>query len=137
MRELKAFNRLEVFKLIDEKKWDEVLGYDLQGANLQGADLRNAYLRNAYLRNADLRNAYLQGADLQDANLDFSCLPLACGGLKWEVDDRIARQIAYHFCSMKCDDEEFLQVRNAMLGFANKFHRVEECGELLPIYKED
>jgi hypothetical protein len=75
----------------------------------------------------------LQNADLQNADLDFSCLPLKCGGLKWHIDKRIARQLAYHLCSMQCDDSEYIKMRNALLPFANQFHRVNECGKLEPI----
>lgn len=81
----------------------------------------------------DLPGANLRGADLLGANLDFSCLPLWCGGLGWKIDKRIACQIAYHFCSMLCDDAEFIAARNAILPLANKFHKVAECGILVPI----
>jgi hypothetical protein len=47
-----------------------------------------------------LRGANLQSADLPGVNLDFSVLPLSCGGLRWEVDTRIAAQPAYHLCGM-------------------------------------
>jgi uncharacterized protein YjbI with pentapeptide repeats len=97
-------------------------------ANLSGADLYAADLREADLYGADLREANLSGA-----RLDFSVLPLRCGGLRWKIDARIAAQIAYHFCSMECDDPDFIRVRNNMLDFANRFHRVDECGRLLPI----
>jgi uncharacterized protein YjbI with pentapeptide repeats len=105
---------------------------DLRGADLRMADLTDADLRGADLRMADLADADLGGADLRRANLDFSSLPLWCGSLKTTVDKRIACQIAYHFCSLVCDDEEFLEARDAILPFANQFHRVGECGELKP-----
>jgi hypothetical protein len=82
------------------------------------------------LLNFDLRRANLSGADLNGADLDFSCLPLRCGGLKWKIDKRIACQLAYHFCSMQCEDPEFIKMRNILLPFANQFHRVNECGAL-------
>jgi len=75
----------------------------------------------------------LRGADLRGAELDFSCLTLRCGGLRWKIDKRIFAQLAYHLCSMRCDDPEVIAARNALLPLANQFHRVEECGELLPI----
>jgi hypothetical protein len=34
---------------------------------------------------------------------------------------------------MQCDDPEFIKLRNAMLSFANQFHRVKECGVLEPV----
>ena len=108
---------------------------DLHGADLHGADLRNANLlgadlRNANLLGADLRGANLHGADLRGANLDFSVLPLWCGSLDMKVDARIARQIAYHFCRLDCDDPEYLAAKAMIAPFANKFHRVDKCGEI-------
>ena len=98
---------------------------DLSDAGLRGADLRRANLRRANLRRADLRRADLRGADL-----DFSCWPLWCGGLAVKVCKRIAVQLAYHFCRLDCDDPEYIAARNAILDFANQFHRVGECGKL-------
>ena len=105
-------------------------GANLRGANLSGADLSEANLSEANLSGADLRGANLSGADLRGANLDFSCLPLWCGGLQLKVDKRFACQLAYHLCSMQCDDAEYLKMRNSILGFANQFHRTDECGIL-------
>ena len=79
---------------------------------------------------ADLRGADLRGANLSDANLDFSCWPLWCGSLAVKVCKRIAVQLAYHFCKLDCDDPEYIAARNAILDFANQFHRVDECGKL-------
>ena len=77
------------------------------------------------------KKADLSGADLRGANVDFSSWPLWCGSLKGvKVDARIARQLAYHLCSVVCDDPEFTSARNQILPFANKFHRVDECGKL-------
>lgn len=84
----------------------------------------------ANLRGADLRRAYLRGANLRGANLDFSCWPLWCGSLAVKVCKRIAVQLAYHFCKLDCDDPEYIAARNAILDFANQFHRVGECGKL-------
>jgi uncharacterized protein YjbI with pentapeptide repeats len=105
---------------------------DLRRVDLREADLRRADLRAADLREADLRAADLREADLSRADLDFSVLPLWCGGLRWKIDRRIAAQLAYHLCSMECDDPDFIRVRDSALDFANRFHRVEECGRLLP-----
>nr|DAZ13270.1 MAG TPA: pentapeptide repeat family protein [Caudoviricetes sp.] len=108
----------------------DLSGADLSGADLSGADLRGADLRRADLRGADLRRADLSGADLRGADLDFSCWPLWCGGLAVKVCKRIAVQLAYHFCKLDCDDPEYIAARNAILDFANQFHRVGECGKL-------
>ena len=90
--------------------------------------------RGANLKKADLTRAYLKGANLIGANLDYSCLPLWCGSLKAHFDDRQLIQIAYHLVKAG------LQSKNAsvetkaelskLIGFANKFHRVVECGKI-------
>ena len=108
---------------------------DLRHANLIGANLRHAYLSGANLSGADLsgadlRHANLRHANLIGANLDFSCFPLWCGGTNIKSDVRIARQLAYHFCSLDCENEEYIDARNALVQFANGFHRVQECGQL-------
>jgi uncharacterized protein YjbI with pentapeptide repeats len=89
-----------------------------------------ANLREADLRGADLGGAHLGEADLYGANLDYSCWPLWCGSLDVKVDARIARQLAYHFCRLDCDDPEYLEARKAIAKFANGFHRVDECGRI-------
>ena len=116
-------------------RYADFLGADLQGAvfryaDLRGADLRGADLRETDLRGADLRGADLRETDLRGADLDFSCWPLWCGSLGVRVDARIARQLAYHFCRLDCDDPEYQAAREAIKDFANKFHRAEECGEI-------
>jgi len=123
-------------KILDEhKRWIETnqregSRADLREADLWGADLRGANLWEANLQGADLRRADLQGADLRGANLDYSCWPLWCGSLDVKVDKKIAVQLAYHFCRLDCDDPEYIKTRNAVLSFANQFHRVNECGML-------
>lgn len=78
----------------------------------------------------DLREVDLKGADLRGADIDYSCWPLWCGSLGVKVDVRIARQLAYHFCALDCDDPEYIKARNAILDIANQFHRVQACGIL-------
>ena len=104
---------------------------DLSGANLYGADLRGANLRDA-----DLSGANLDDANLRGANLDFSCWPLWCGSLHVKIDDRIAHQLIYHVCSAIISSPEVsdsiksVMLSRPVLDIANKFHRVDECGEL-------
>lgn len=102
----------------------------LRRADLCGASLNEADLRGADLRRANLSKAYLGGADLRGADLDYSCWPLWCGSLDVKVDERIARQLAYHFCRLDCDDPEYLEACKAIAEFANGFHRVDECGRI-------
>ena len=130
------FNKNEVLALLARGCKKAILDYDLRGADLRGANLTDADLRGANLRGADLRGANLRGANLRGANIDFSCYPLWCGSLGLKADKRLACQLAYHLCSMQCDDAEYIKMRNSILGFANKFHRVDECGELKPIKEE-
>ena len=99
-------------------------------ANIHGANLCEANLSEANLRRSNLRGADLRGADLRGANLDYSCWPLWCGSLDVKVDARIARQLAYHFCRLDCDDPEYLEARKTIAKFANGFHRVDECGRI-------
>ena len=80
---------------------------------------------------ANLSDANLRGANLRGANLDFSCLPLWCGSLNMTVDKKIAVQVLYHFCRLKCDDESVKTAQEVMFELANEFHRVEECGILV------
>ena len=131
----KQFDRAEVLKLLKDGCKKAILDYDLRradlsDANLSGADLRDANLSGADLRRADLSDANLSGADLSGADLDYSCYPLWCGSLHFKADKRLACQLAYHLCSMQCDDADYIKMRNSILGFANQFHRVDECGEL-------
>ena len=116
----KQFDRAEVLKFLKDGCKKAILDYDLRRANLSDANLRGANLRGADLR----------GADLRGADLDYSCYPLWCGSLHLKADKRLACQLAYHLCSMQCDDADYIKMRNSILGFANQFHRVDECGEL-------
>ena len=156
----KQFDRAEVLKLLKDGCKKAILDYDLRGADLsnanlsdadlsdadlRGADLRSAGLRGANLNDADLRGANLSNANLSDANLkganlndadlrsanlDYSCYPLWYGSLHLKANKRLACQLAYHLCSMQCDDADYVKMRNSILGFANQFHQVDKCGEL-------
>ena len=138
--EKKKFDREEAINLIASGEMDRLLDFnlceaDLHRANLCEADLCGANLRGADLHRANLCEADLCGADLHRANLcganiDYACWPLWCGSLGVKVDVRIARQLAYHLCALDCDDPEYIKARNALLPFANQFHRVQECGIL-------
>ena len=106
----------------------------LSGAYLIGANLIESYLSGADLRKADLGGAYLNGANMIKSDLDFSCLPLWCGGLDINIDDRQAKQIAYHLVRnvlySKNTSKEAKEAVKPLVDFANGFHRVEECGKI-------
>ena len=127
--------------LLAHEKWLESDGKggvraDLSGANLRNANLRNADLRNADLSYANLNSADLRNADLSGANMDYAVLPLWCGGLCMHVDDRIGIQLLYHAVKnilFSKNTSAWLKKAvscKAILNAVNKFHRVDECGEI-------
>ena len=106
---------------------------DLSGANLRSADLRSADLSGADLRSADLSGANLSGAnlrsaDLSGADLSYSAWPLWCGSKRVKVNKRIAAQLAAHFCVLDCDDNDYIEARNAIMDFAKTSHRANDLG---------
>ena len=109
---------------------------NLRSANLRSADLRYADLRYADLRYADLRYADLRYADLRYADLDYSAFPLWCGGLDVHIDDKQATQLLYHFIrNVKYSKNTSKALKKicrikSLVNQANKFHRVNECGEI-------
>ena len=132
-------NRKELNDILkNHKKWldgEEGGVYaNLEYADLRDADLSGANLEYADLRYADLRDANLGYANLRDANLDYSCLPLWRGSLDANFDDRQLIQIAYHLVraglnSNNASDGTKKEL-SKLIDFANKFHRVEECGRI-------
>lgn len=111
-------------------------GANLRYADLRDVDLRYANLRDANLRYADLRGANLSYTDLRGADMDFSVLPLWCGGLHMHVDDRTGIQMLYHAVAnilFSKNTSEWLKKAvslETILNAVNKFHCVNECGEL-------
>ena len=112
---------------------------DLNGANLRGANLCGAILYRANLNGADLNGANLRGADLnhadlRGANLDYSCLPLWCGSLSANFDDRQIIQFVYHIVKSGLNStntsDEIKSELAKLIDLANKFHRVDECGKI-------
>jgi hypothetical protein len=109
---------------------------NLRSANLSSANLSSADLRDADLSDADLRYANLRSADLRDANLDFSAFPLWCGGLDVHIDDKQATQLLYHLVRnveySKNTSKAMKKICKikSLIKQANKFHRVEECGQI-------
>ena len=107
----------------------------LNGVDFRGADLRNTCLYKANLSHADLREADflwtdLSKADLRGAKLDAACWPLWQGSFDIKVDVEIARQLAYHFCRLDCDNPEYIAARKAIMEFANRYSRMGEYGRI-------
>ena len=110
---------------------------DLTGANLTGANLTRADLTGADLTGANLTKADLTGANLTKADLDCSCLPLWCGSLKANFDDKVTTQILYHLLSIATHSNNVSQelkdilLTDSLIEQANKFHRANnECGKI-------
>ena len=112
---------------------------DLNGANLRGANLCGAILYRANLNGADLNGANLRGADLnhadlRGANLDYSCLPLWCGSLSANFDDRQIIQFVYHIVKSGLNStntsDEIKSELAKLIDLANRFHNVNECGKI-------
>ena len=97
------------------------------------AVLQSVKLQGAYLQGVNLQGAYLQGVNLQGADLDYSCMPLWCGDLKASYDDKQIIQQLFHVMShvknsTNASDEIKELLNEVNLKWANKFHRVDECG---------
>ena len=124
--------------LFDEKggKRLDLSNANLRNANLSDANLRGANLRGADLRGADLRYANLSDANLGDADLDYSCLPLWCGSLLANMDDKQVKQLLYHTLSIvKHSNNVSKTLKEALLteqnvNIAKEFHRANEFDKL-------
>ena len=118
----------------------DLTGADLARADLARADLAFADLTSANLTRANLTFANLTRANLTRANLDFSSLPLWCGSLKANFDDRQLTQIAYHLVKAGLQSNNASEKTKAelskLINFANKFHRVSECGKIEALEKK-
>ena len=88
----------------------------------------------ADLSGADLREANLRRANLSGADLDYSCLPLWCGSLSANFDDKQIKQIAYHLVkaglNSKNTSDNVKKELEKIIDLANGFHRVVECGKI-------
>ena len=81
------------------------------------------------------KQANLSEANLSRANIDYSALPLWCGSLSAQFDDRQIKQIAYHLVkaglNSKNTSEETKRQLRKIVDLANGFHRVSECGKII------
>ena len=120
---------------MNSNKLNEILDKHKKWLNREEGGER-ADLSGAILRRANLSEADLSGADLRDSDIDYSAWPLWCGSLKAHVDDRIAIQLLYHTLSVVqhspyvSDELKRALLTPDNIDAANRFHRVEECGEL-------
>ena len=127
-----SYQELQII-LEKHKRW--INGEDGgERANLRESNLSGADLRLSDLSGADLSGANLRGANMIKSDLDFSCLPLWCGGLDINIDDRQAKQIAYHLVRnvlySQNTSKEAKEAVKPLVDFSNGFHRVEECGKI-------
>ena len=79
--------------------------------------------------------ADMSGADMSGANLDFSCMPLWCGDLKANYDEKQIVQQLYHVVSHIKNSKNSTDLLKSLITddvikIANKFHRVDEGGQL-------
>ena len=115
-------------------------GSNLTRSNLTGSNLTRSNLTRSNLRGSDLSRSNLSGSNLTGSNLDYSVLPLWCGSLKANFDDKQLIQIAYHLVKAGLNSDnasnETKTELEKLIDFANKFHRVDECGKIEPITKE-
>lgn len=107
----------------------DLRGLDFCGADMSSSTLQESDLRGANLLGATLRNVTLIGANLRNVDLDYSSgIPLWCGSLGVKADKRLAAQLAYHFCRIKCRDPEVKAAQAALEGLANKSHVIKTYG---------
>ena len=132
---MRKVSQEELAKILEKhKKW---LDGDPDGerANLSWANLSDADLSDANLSDVDLSDANLSMANLSRAEIDYSSLPLWCGSLDAQFDDRQIKQIAYHLVkaglNSKNTSEETKRQLRKIVDLANGFHRVSECGKII------
>ena len=85
---------------MEQEKLDKILEQHKLWLESDGEKGERANLIRANLTDANLIRANLTGANLRGADLDFSCLPLWCGGLNFKIDEKTAKQIAYHLINL-------------------------------------
>ena len=127
---MRKVSQEELAKILEKpKKW---LDGDPDG---ERADLSDANLSDADLSDADLSRANLSRANLSRAEIDYSSLPLWCGSLDAQFDDRQIKQIAYHLVkaglNSKNTSEETKRQLRKIVDLANGFHRASECGKII------
>lgn len=121
---------------MEQEKLSEILQAHKKWLDSDGKEGVRADLRNVNLFGADMREADLGGVDM-----DHSVLPLWDGGLHMHVDDRIGTQILFHAVeNILYSKNTSAELKKAVshpdiIAAVNKFHRVDECGEVKPYYE--
>ena len=64
----------------------------------------------------------MSGADLRCADIDNASWPIWRGSKHVKVDNKIAMQLAAHFCTLVCNDQEVKEAQATILAFAKKSH---------------
>jgi len=76
---------------------------------------------------SEVQNFYganLMWVTFNDTDIDFACFPLWCGMFDIKGDERLASQLAHHFCRIDFgDNEECKKAQDALKSLADKFHR--------------
>ena len=120
--------------------WSDLSGSDLSRSDLSGSDLSGSNLSRSNLSRSNLSGSNLSWSNLSRSDLDYSVLPLWCGSLKANFDDKQLIQIAYHLVRAGLNSDnasnETKTELEKLIGFANKFHRVDECGKIYPVTKK-
>jgi len=126
--------KYESLKEAVENSGSDLSGSDLSRSNLSGSDLSGSDLSGSDLSGSDLSRSDLSGSDLSRSDLDYSVWPLWCGSFDVITDDKIKIQLLYHVARIKgnIEDADLKNLIDSKLfkKVCNKFHRVDECGEI-------
>jgi hypothetical protein len=134
--------KTDVGKFNEERPVElDLSGADLSGADLRGADFGGADIKGVKFYDADLREAVFcyailggasfSGSNLSGADFDYTNLDFACRTLTITHDERLLYQRIYHLCAANCTAPEFPKIKKFLKKYANRFHRVEECGKII------
>ena len=121
---------------MEQAKLDKILENHKLWLKTNGKQGERANLSYSNLSDSDLSYSNLRGSDLSYSNLDYSAFPLWCGGLDVHIDDKQATQLLYHLIrNVKYSKNTSKALKKicrikSLVNQANKFHRVEECGEI-------
>lgn len=116
---------------------------DLSYSDMSHSNMRHSDMSHSDMSRSNLLGSNLRGSNLSHSNIDYSCWPLWCGSLDVHIDVRIARQLLYHLmrpCLVSPDvSEDFKRAlfTPELIAEANKFHRVEDCGQIYSPFEDE